>query len=691
MGTNGTNVNLAMRRTDSVAARVIMFVTCVALAIGVVAVFLILGAVRHKAQSQAASQALEVIEAFRPIAAQALAEGDLRSLDAAAKALAASPLVISITVYDLQHRPLTHAGKTPLPEGPPVWVPTGSAALVTVGEAGANSRVMIAHEGTTVGMISFVFNSRSFFSPNVLSFLPIILILLATVGLAVPLAQMFANRLVSPLQELLRVAQEVSGQRLNARAEITTRDEFSVLGDAMNDMIGRMDAAMRRVQELAFMDPLTALPNQERFIRDVRDMVSRGADTPLSAIVIVNMDRLPKIVDALGEEAGQELIVQASERLQAAVAHVDKLVRTEICVEHPTQVARLKPTEFGLLVPLFTHSSEAARFGQMLVSALNQPFDWREHKLTLGAGFGVAIAPHDGTDADTLMRNAHLAASAARGSQPSLRFFTRSLDKQALEQLSMERELRAGIEQNQFRAYFQPKVDLKTGEIFGAEALARWIRPDGPQIGPARFIPAAEELGLVGQISDAVMRDAAWKAAAWAREGTAIQVAVNVSPLQFRDDRFGQRMLKLLEQAGLPAFCLELEITESIAMEDPARALRLIQPLRERGVRIAIDDFGCGHSSLAALTRLPFDVLKIDRGFVQGLPTDRSGCAIVETIITMSRALDFEVVAEGIETVEQADFLRQAGATYGQGFLFGAATPPAEFIQQIRRGSITAA
>jgi len=452
---------------------------------------------------------------------------------------------------------------------------------------------------------------------------------------------------------------------------------------AMNEMVRRIDASMRRIQQLAYVDPVTQLPNQERFFQELKSYLLKD-EAELGAVLVLHLDRLPRIIETLGEEAGQELIQTAATRLVSAARTVDATVRQDRSASAPLVIARLKQAEFGILAPEFAQAGEAARFAQMLVTALNQPFDWREHKLTLAASCGVALMPHDGRDAEELIRHAQLAASAARGAQPSLRFFTKALDRKAISQLTLERELRAGIEANEFHAYFQPKVDLKTGRIFGAEALARWVRAEGPHIGPAKFIPMAEELGLIGEISDAIMRDTIWKAAAWAREGNAVQVAVNVSPLQFRDDRFGLKVIKLLEQAGLPAFCLELEITEGIALEDPGRALQLIQPLRERGVRIAIDDFGVGHSSLSALTRLPFDVVKIDREFVSGLPTERHAAAITETIIAMSKSLNLDVVAEGIENEDQAVFLRNAGAQYGQGYLFGAAMTPAEFADKVR-------
>ena len=280
------------------------------------------------------------------------------------------------------------------------------------------------------------------------------------------------------------------------------------------------------------------------------------------------------------------------------------------------------------------------------------------------------------------------ACTAWRAGASSCKFFTRSLDREASARINLEREIRAGLENNEFKAYFQPKVNLRNGRIEGAEALARWVRADSSIVSPGKFIPAAEEMGLIGPISEAIMRDACWKAAAWSREGLPARIAVNVSALQFADDNFPAKVLKICDQAGLPTQCLELEITESIAMEDVDRALRMIEPLRARGVRFSIDDFGTGHSSLSALTRLPFEVLKIDQSFVRGLNVDKQAAAIVETILAMAAALDYEVIAEGVETEEEAEFLRRRGCPISQGFLYSAAQPPAEYGRMLREGAI---
>jgi EAL domain-containing protein (putative c-di-GMP-specific phosphodiesterase class I) len=303
-----------------------------------------------------------------------------------------------------------------------------------------------------------------------------------------------------------------------------------------------------------------------------------------------------------------------------------------------------------------------------------------------GSSCGLAMAPRDGRDADAVIRHARMALGAAHSSPARLKVFTASLDREAVARLTLEREMRAALDRNEFRAYFQPKINVATGRIEACEALARWVRPDRTIVSPGRFIPLAEDSGLIGPLSDAILREACWKAAAWARAGHPIGVAVNVSALQFRNDRFAEQVLAVLRHAGLPPQHLELEITESVAVENIDRALRLIAPLKEAGVRLAIDDFGCGQSSLAALSKLPFDVIKIDQQFVRALERgEEHAGAIVEMILALARTLGMQVVAEGVERREGMEFMVRRGCHWVQGFLFGAAVSAPEFSELLRR------
>lgn len=499
-------------------------------------------------------------------------------------------------------------------------------------------------------------------------------------ALAALIAWFMARSISEPLRRLTAFAETFGEKHAAEPVEFKTGDELEALGRAINQMSERIQATIRRLQRMAYSDSATGLPNHERFSRDVTEFLA-VRQTEIGGLFVVRLERLERIFDAVGHDAGDELLARIVNRFASAVRAIDRMVRTEHCVSQPSQIARLRGGDFAILASSFRGTEDAARFAQLLASALNQPFDWREHKLVLGAVIGASILPQDAADADTAIRHAMLALTAARTENGRMKFFTKALDREAHAQLAFEREMRAALERNEFKAYFQPKVDLLTGRVIGAEALARWVKPDRTMVSPGRFIPAAEENGLIGSISEVILRDACWKAADWAREGFPLSVAINISPLQFADERFTDKILRAMSDAGLSPDRVELEITESVALENPERALRLLDPLRALGVKVSLDDFGCGHSSLASLTRLPFDIIKIDQQFVRALAKDRHAPAIIEMILAMAASLDYTVVAEGIETEPEADFLRRRGCQIGQGFLWGAAMPAPEFLR----------
>jgi diguanylate cyclase (GGDEF)-like protein len=474
-------------------------------------------------------------------------------------------------------------------------------------------------------------------------------------------------------------------QHVNERAQVISGDEFEKLAEAFNALLGRFDESMRRINRLAYTDTDSGLPNRERFRRE---LAKEGASQPgNSAVIVVRLHRLGHLQEAVGREAGDELFKLIAKRLRVYLRTIDAAVHTDVTTRQAALLARLGVTEFGILTPRFNATEAATGYAHMLSDMMAQSVEWRGQKLTLNAAIGVALAPQDGDTPDDLLRNAFLAATAANSHHDRLRHFTRSMDREATAEIEFERAMREAIDGREIQAYFQPKVDLATGAIIGAEALARWIRVDRSMISPGRFIPAAERNGMISEIAELMLRESCWNTAAWRRRGINIRMAVNVSPVQFVDERFPDRILRVLEQSGLDPSALELEITESVAMESPERATRLIAPLRERGVRIALDDFGCGHSSLAALTQLPFDSIKIDQQFVRGLSRDVNSATIIETILAMAASLGFDVVAEGIETEQEAEFLRRRGCKIGQGFLFGAALPAAELQHRIETGN----
>lgn len=490
-----------------------------------------------------------------------------------------------------------------------------------------------------------------------------------------------ARRRLEPVDQMVGFLTSLSGADLNERlGERSQTIEFARLRGALNGFLDRLQRTHQALEERAFSDPQTGLANQERFVREIEEALLARGESHI-ALVAFQLERVSGIIDTIGREGGEAFLAQIVARMRAAIVTIDRIVAPLDSHARPSVLARLHDGGFGVLVSCVRSSEDAARYVQYLIGALNQPVDFRDHKLTLGPVIGAAILPQDGHDADTALRHATIALSAAKTEPTRLRFFAKSLERKASSRLSLEREMRGALERGEFRAHFQPKVDFASGRVVGSEALARWIRQDRAHVTPGRFIAAAEENGLIGPISETILRDACWKAAAWCREGLAANVAVNISPLQFADERFPDKILRMVNEAGLSPRRLELEITESVALENPERAEKLLRPLREEGVRIALDDFGCGHSNLAILTRLPLDIIKIDQQFVRGLSSDRHAPAIVEMILAMAESLNFEVVAEGVETEWDAEFLSRRRCHIGQGFLYGAAAPPQEFIR----------
>ncbi|WP_284359363.1 putative bifunctional diguanylate cyclase/phosphodiesterase [Candidatus Phycosocius spiralis] len=482
------------------------------------------------------------------------------------------------------------------------------------------------------------------------------------------------SRISHTLVEMTQFAQDTNLQRLDKRVNVQSGDELEHLANSLNRMVYRLDTSMKRIQQLAFVDSITELPNRERFRLETEEAFkSNSAHDLVGAVICFDIDKFIRVQETLGQIAGEGLLGQVAERLTAAVLASDRMVRLQTSLTRPALLARTGISEFSVLLPDIREPTQAGRFAQLVAAALRQHFELGVHRIVLGACAGIAIFPQDGESGTEILRSADLALSHARTDGPNrCVFFTRNMNQRALEKLVLESDIRAGIEQGQFITFFQPKVDLDSGRIHGCEALVRWNHPTHGLISPYKFIEAAEETGLIMPLGDYIMRDAAKKAAGWLRRGIAVRVAVNVSAMQFSEDTFTAKVLHILAETGLPASLFELEITESIAMSNPERVIRLLEPLRQKGVRIAIDDFGTGYSNLAALTRMPFDIFKIDQSFVTALGKDGNAPTMIETIIAMAGGLNYETVAEGVETHEQAAFLKTRGATLGQGFLFGA-------------------
>lgn len=560
-------------------------------------------------------------------------------------------------------------------------MPAPPSILSLLRPRGLSGRVVMLASGLVLGsaaLTTLIIAAGLIWSAHVA---PVFIALAGGLITALLFTASYVRGITAPIEALARRAMDIIRDG-EGKPELRPGAEIAMVATALDTMSARLDASMRRIQEIAFIDSITQLPNYDRFQREIdAKLFGLGDERTPSMVAVFVLKRLPRLLQTMESKVASDVMRTIAARFEAAArAAVAPFGGHALLL-----CARLGGNEFALFVG-GVGAADNLMLAQHVTDAINKPFDWRGHKLSIGASCGATLAPRDGREAEALIRRARVASALAEGGEARVKTFTPAMDREASARMSLEREMRFALERNEFHAYFQPKLSLVTGRIEGCEALARWVRPDRTIIGPGRFIPVAEESGLIAPLSEAIMREACWKAAGWARAGHPAKVAVNVSALQFQNEKFAEGVLRTLEYAGLPASFLELEITETVAMEDPERSARIIAPLREAGVRLAIDDFGCGYSSLAALSKLPFDVLKIDRQFLGALERGQEhGAAIVDVILALARTLNMEVVAEGVERQAEAEFMAARGCHWAQGFLYGAAVAAPEFAELLRR------
>ncbi|HWH81817.1 MAG TPA: EAL domain-containing protein [Burkholderiaceae bacterium] len=449
---------------------------------------------------------------------------------------------------------------------------------------------------------------------------------------------------------------------------------------AFRDVTDRL-VATQQIETLSYSDVLTGLPNR-RLLADRVELAlarSRREGTPF-ALLFLNLDRFTRINDTLGRIVGDRVLRDVADRLRGCVREIDT-------------VARLGGDEFVALVSQTdVRGAEAA--AQRMLEALKQPFAQDGLSFTVTASLGIAPCIGDAAGLDELVRRSDAAMREAKQAGGAAFRFHRPRDAgdagPSRSRMRLDHAMRLALAQQRFRLHYQPQVDFASGAVVGAEALIRWQDAERGEVSPGEFIPAAEESGFIVAIGDWVLQHAVAQAAAWAGAGLAMPVSVNVSALQFRQPGFVEGVARVLREAGLAPAALELELTESILIQDAPEAMRRLQALAALGVRLAIDDFGTGYSSLAYLKRFPIRRLKIDRSFVSGLPAQASDRAIVQAIVQMGRALDMEIVAEGVETEAQRACLHAAGCDQFQGFLFAPALDAAAFEARVAPSASTA-
>jgi len=430
-----------------------------------------------------------------------------------------------------------------------------------------------------------------------------------------------------------------------------------------------------RIQFLANHDALTALPNRAMFTEVLNIAIQNARRYRRHfAVLFIDLDRFKNINDTLGHEVGDKLLQEMATRLSRTVRASDV-------------VARLGGDEFVVLVQEVAEAKQVAAVARKILAALVQPVSINQQEVRMTASIGICMYPVDAQDEQVLMKNADIAMYRAKeDGKNNYKFYSEEMNVHSFEKLALETSLRRGLERNEFLLHYQAKLDLHTGIITGVEALVRWQHPDLGMVPPAQFIPLAEETGLIVPIGKWVLNTACEQVLDWQRQGLPpMRMAVNLSARQFADDSLVDDIEATLRRTGIAPELLELELTESMVIQNTERAGRVLADIKRLGVRLAIDDFGVGYSSLSHLKRFPIDTLKVDRSFIRDLPADAEDKALTEAIIAMGKSLSLTVVAEGVETLEQQEFLREHACDEMQGFYFSKPIPPEQFAELLRQ------
>jgi len=487
------------------------------------------------------------------------------------------------------------------------------------------------------------------------------------------------QRIINRFMAYLEDAETISPKGM----ETVWLSELRRLRIAVTRTVRRLRKENEELRRIAYVDARTGLPNLIAMEAEITARLPKATFEQPAAFFLLDLDQFTRASERLGSHLTEALLRAAGARLTEALARLEAPVSSSV---QGAIIAALHSDQFGIFLPNAISRENVSSIARAIRIAFSHPFEISTQVVTLGMSGGIVMAPEDADSGPKLFRHAELALRQVRGESASgFRYFSPRLNRVARGKYMLEAELREAVNNREFRAVFQPKVDFATGQIVGAEALARWQRANGKVISPAAFIPLAEETGLVNQIGEQILESACKSAVIWMREGFDVSVAVNVSPRQFVSVDVTELVLDVLKRTGLPPDRLELEITESMAVSDPSKVARVMRPLRALGTKLAIDDFGTGHSNLSMLTQLPFDVFKIDRQFVMALESDRQAPAIVEMILAMAETLGLKTVAEGVETERQAEFLSRRGCTMAQGFLYSPGLPHDAFMTLLHK------
>jgi diguanylate cyclase (GGDEF)-like protein len=465
---------------------------------------------------------------------------------------------------------------------------------------------------------------------------------------------------------------------------ITKPITWGILGHRLSYII-RASRAEEKIRSLAYFDPLTGLPNRLHFTEHLTmQLASARRRKDRLAILMLDLDRFKKVNETLGHAAGDRLLQETAQRLRGALRQSDRVSRLADDLLPP--ISRLGGDEFTVTLSDIGHLGEVVTVAQRLLQQVAAPINLDGYEFFPSVSIGISIFPDDGGDVAELLKNADTAMYHAKGEgRNNFQFYAREMNASAMERLVLETEVRRALSRQEFSLHYQPQVETATGVIVGLEALIRWNPPERGPIPPDRFIPLAEETGLIYAIDEWVLQRVCDQINEWDRQGMpAVRVAVNLSGQHFSRKGLIPLLDRIMAERGISGERLELEITEGALMKECDEAQETLQGLKERGISVSVDDFGTGYSSLAYLRRFPIDTLKIDRSFIRDTPEDADSMAIATAIIAMGQSLNLQVVAEGVETEAQRDFLASRGCPLIQGFLFSPPLPVEQLTPLLR-------
>lgn len=443
--------------------------------------------------------------------------------------------------------------------------------------------------------------------------------------------------------------------------------------DGLMDNITETKVTIKRLNTMATTDNLTGLANRNLFYTTLNQSIAKSNNENKIEIVVMllDLDHFKEINNTLGHPAGDEILINVTQRLQITLRNTDTL-------------ARLGDDKFGIILMDTTNGRQTAKKVSLKIQqAFAAPYHCNDTEIFLGVSIGISIYPEHGDNASTLMSRTDIAMYHTKNTEMTHMFYNKSLDSHAQKRLKISSDLRHALHRNEFVLHYQPKIDLESNTVVGAEALIRWNHPEYGLIPPNEFIPLAEEIGLIIPITNWVINTAIAQSKVWLTAGHKIQMAINLSVRSFQDENLANDIQLALQHHCIPSTLLEIEITENILISDITKVSNILKKISSLGVSIAIDDFGTGYSSLAYLKKLPLNTLKIDRSFVTNMNNDENDTAIVRSTIDLAHNLGLDIIAEGIESIEVLNLLKNLGCDTGQGYHFNQALSHDDFTKQV--------